>query len=380
VIIDVNPFIYSHPVSPEEIVDRDNETRELLTKAAGGHYVRLYAPRKYGKTSLLKRALLEGDKSEGFIPILVDLYGIGSIADVAIRIERAYAAALKGPIRAKIGSFLQKTGLGLSLGALGISAKLQLSPQAVEPLAALHALLDLPGSLEKEGGFRAFIAWDEFQDVNNIPNLDAILRAHIQHQSEVASYVFAGSEPGMLKLLFETKGRPLYGSAVAMRLGRLERQDLASYISRRFEQTKRSAGEALNPLLDAASGHPQRSMMLAHHLWEEVSTGDAATLEDWEAAHQSALVEVDAEFDATWRGLRVTEQKTLRSIIAGDGSAYRERVLDRLALEKAAAQAAVKRLTDSADIEPDGRKHRVVDPLFAEWIERLNAPPLVVEG
>ena len=28
----------------------------------GGHYVRLYAPRKYGKTSLLKRDLRDGDK------------------------------------------------------------------------------------------------------------------------------------------------------------------------------------------------------------------------------------------------------------------------------------------------------------------------------
>ena len=39
------------------------------------------------------------------------------------------------------------------------------------------------------------------------------LRSHIQHQGEVASYVFAGSEPGLMRLLFETKDRPLYGSA-----------------------------------------------------------------------------------------------------------------------------------------------------------------------
>ena len=51
-ITDVNPFIYSHPLAPDDIIDRDDETRELLTAAVGGHYVRLYAPRKYGKTSL----------------------------------------------------------------------------------------------------------------------------------------------------------------------------------------------------------------------------------------------------------------------------------------------------------------------------------------
>src|SRR5581483_3910989 len=142
-IVDVNPFVYSRPISPEDVVDRDEETRELLTKAVGGHYVRLYGPRKFGKTSLLKRVLRDGERQEGLIPILVDLYRVVSIADVTIRVERAYARQLKGPLRARVEELLQRTGLGLSLGAYGIGAKLQLDPKA-EPLAALHALLDLP--------------------------------------------------------------------------------------------------------------------------------------------------------------------------------------------------------------------------------------------
>ena len=87
-IEDVNPFVYSRPISPADLVDRHGETHELLTKAVGGHYVRLYAPRKYGKTSLLKRALRDGEHQEGLIPILVDLYRVNSLADVTIRFER----------------------------------------------------------------------------------------------------------------------------------------------------------------------------------------------------------------------------------------------------------------------------------------------------
>ena len=131
VITDVNPFIYSHPLSPDDIIDRDEETQQLLTAAVGGHYVRLYAPRKYGKTSLLRRVLRDGERQEGLIPILVDLYGVLSIADVAIRFERAYARQLKGPLRARVEEFLQSTGLGLSLGALGISARLQIDPRSI---------------------------------------------------------------------------------------------------------------------------------------------------------------------------------------------------------------------------------------------------------
>jgi hypothetical protein len=369
----VNPFVYSHPISPEEIVDRDGETRELLAKAVGGHYLRLYAPRKYGKTSLLKRALVDGEREEGLIPILVDLYRVVSIADVTIRIERAYAKALKGALRTKVEAFLQQTGLGLSLGAFGISAKIQLGQRDVEPLAALHALLDLPLRLEEGGGYRAYIVMDEFQDVDKVDRLDGIIRSHIQHQAQVASYVFAGSEPGLMKQLFEKRDRPLYGSAVPMRLGRLERSDLAAHIAERFRRTGREVGEALNPLLDAAAGHPQRSMLLAHRLWEQVDEGDIATLEDWSRAYEAALSELDAEFDAEWRGLSITEQRTLRAVIAGGGSPYRSAVLARLDLEKPSAQSAVKRLTAKAELEPDGGKHRVVDPLFAAWIELLDA-------
>src|SRR5439155_564429 len=142
-------------------------------------------------------------------------------ADTAVRLERAYAAQLRGGVRARIEEFLQRTGLGLSLTALGIGVKLQLEPRA-NPLPALHALLDLPLRLEKDGGYRALITFDEFQDLGKVHSADAILRSHIQHQGEVASYVFAGSEQGLMQELFGTKERPLYGQAVPMRLGRLD--------------------------------------------------------------------------------------------------------------------------------------------------------------
>ena len=370
-IVDVNPFVYSHPLAPEDIINRDAETHELLRHVVGGHFVRLYAPRKYGKTSLLKRALRDGEAQQGLIPILVDLYRVSSIADVTVRFERAYSRHLKGALRARIEEFLQRTGIGLSLGAFGISAKLQLDPR-VNPLPALHALLDLPLRLEEGGGYRAFIALDEFQDVHKVPDLDGLIRSHIQYQAEVASYVFAGSEPGLMKLLFETKERPLYGSAVPVRLQRLANEDIAAYVSERFRATERSVGDALNPLLDSAKGHPQRAMLLAHRLWEEVAPGETATLEHWHSAHSAALRELNPEFDAQWRGLENSDQKTLRAIVAGDGSPYRGDVRRRLELTKDMVRRALPRLTATAEIETVEGRHVVVDPLFAEWIERIN--------
>ena len=374
-IEDVNPFVTSRPVPPEDVIDRDEEVQRLLASVVGGHYVRLYAPRRYGKTSLLKRALRDGERDEGLIPVLVDLYRVSSVGDVTVRLERAYARHLRGELRRRVEAFLQRTGVGLSLGAFGISARLQLEPTR-DPLPALHALLDLPLRLEESGGYRAFVAFDEFQDIGRIEGLDGLLRSHIQHHGEVASYVFAGSEPGLMRLLFETKERPLYGSAVPMRLGRLADADIATYVAARFEATRRSVGEALNPLLLIAQGHPQRAMLLAHRLWEEVPRGTDATLESWDVAHAAALEEVEREFDAQWRGLDVSEQRTLRAIVLGGGSPYRSAALRRLELTKDVVRRALPRLAATAEIEErDEGGYAVVDPLFAEWIARLNEQP-----
>ncbi len=370
-ITDINPFVYSHPIAPDDVIDRDEETQRLLAAAVGGHFVRLYAPRKYGKTSLLRRVLRDAERQEGMIPILVDLYGVLSVADVAIRFERAYARQLKGKTRARIEEFLQGTGLGLSLGAFGISARLQLSPRS-DPLPALHALLDLPLRLEESGGFRALIVLDEFQDITKVKEMDAVLRSHIQFQGEVASFVFAGSEPGLMRELFENKERPLYGQAVPMRLGRLADADIATYVVQRFSESGRSVGEAVNPLTDAAQGHPQRAMLLAHRLWEEVEPDGTATLADWTRAYAIALTELQPEFDAHWRRLSTSAQKTLRALVAGDGSPFQRRVLERFDLPKSTASAALKALTANATVEQQGDLYVVIDPLLAAWIANLG--------
>jgi hypothetical protein len=176
----------------------------------------------------------------------------------------------------------------------------------------------------------------------------------------------------MMKQLFEHKDRPLYGSAVSMRLGRLAAQDIAQYIGDRFAHAGRSPGEALGPLLEAAQGHAQRAMLLAHRLWEEVPRGETATLDHWARADAAALRELLPEFDAQWRGFDTSEQKTLRAVIAGDGSPYKADVLGRLDLTKDMVRKALPRLSATAEIETIDGKQAVVDPLFAEWIARVN--------
>ncbi len=371
---DVNPFVYSRPVAPEDVLDREAEIAHLLSLAGGGHYVRLFAPRRFGKTSLLRKTLAEAERGGEMVPVLVDLYGVLSFADVTIRIERAYAQ-LRGTVRRTIESILRTTGLGLSLGAPGISVKLQLEPRT-DPLPALHALLDLPERVAERSGSRVVVALDEFQDITKVQDFDKLLRSHIQHQGESASYVFCGSEPGMMRELFDVKGRPLYGQAEPLRLGRLADADVALYIGERFSRTKRSADRVLDALLATARGHPQRAMLLAHRLWDEIPPGKAGDEEEWQAALARTRSQVAAEFDALWRGLETNEQRALRALALFPEAPYGARALGAVDLKKSGAHYAVRSLLAKGELEEENGRTVFVDPLFELWLRDVQSGTL----
>jgi hypothetical protein len=371
VITDLNPFVYSRPIPPEDVVDRESECERLIGLAAGGHYVRLYAPRRFGKTSLLRKALPDAETREGMIPVLVDLYGVLSVADVTIRIERAYAR-LRGGVRRTIEAILQTSGLGLSLGAHGISVHLQSQPRT-DPLPALHALLDLPLRVTERGGFRVLVAFDEFQDVLKVGEFDKLLRSHVQHHGEAAAYVFCGSEPGMMRELFDVKGRPLYGQAEPLRLGRLADADVAAYIRDRFARTDRAPGDVLGALLATARGHPQRVMLLAHRLWAEVPRGGTADEEAWLAALAATKAQTAAEFEALWKGLGTNEQRALRALALFPDAPYGQRALAAVGLKKSGAHYAMGALVERAELERESGRLRFVDPLLEAWLR--DVPP-----
>ena len=115
-------------------------------------------------------------------------------------------------------------------------------------------------------------------------------------------------------------------------------------------------------------------MLLAHRLWEEVAAGAEATLDDWDRAHAAAMRELDAEFDAQWRGLDTSEQKTLRPPPRRRRAVPHGRAR-RLELTKDVVRRALPPRRDGGDRGARGGGYSIVDPLFADWIGRLNDRP-----
>src|SRR5207244_6505121 len=113
--------------------------------------------------------------------------------------------------------------------------------------------------------------------------------------------------------------------------------EIAAYIAERFARTRRGGDRVLDALLATARGHPQRAMLLAHRLWDEVDRGKAAYEDDWQAAIVRTRNQVAAESDALWRGLEAHEQRALRAIALFPEAPYGARALGAVDLKKSGA-------------------------------------------
>lgn len=63
----MNPFKYGQIVEGEYFYDRKDELARIKSTLANGNNIALYAPRRYGKSSLVNKVLKELH-NEGFVP------------------------------------------------------------------------------------------------------------------------------------------------------------------------------------------------------------------------------------------------------------------------------------------------------------------------
>jgi uncharacterized protein len=369
---EINPFVFSRPLDPAHLIDRERESEQLVALAEGGHATRLSAPRRYGKTSLLRRVGRDAEKI-GFNYVEVDFYGVLSQEDVAVRLEKAYRG-LRSPVRRAADAAIRALRPQVSVGAgpARVEARPSLS-QEQNSSRALVGLLDLPLELYERTGTRTLVAFDEFQSLLAVsPQIDGLFRSRIQAHGDSASYIFAGSHPGLMEQLFGAYERPFFGQARVMRLEPLADADLIEYIGERFEAGERDAMPALIPLLDLVKGHPQRAMLLAHYLWAQTPRGEVATPERWQATLNAVFSEYGEALQATWDALETKEKAVLAALAVGQDPLFSDRTLSRFNLSKGGVQHARDALARRGHLHRVGSGWDLVDPLLTEWIVRLE--------
>lgn len=365
----LNPFIYDDPVPPEELVDRRDELRQLLELAEGAHNTRLQAPRRYGKTSLLTKLRQEAELA-GFRTVYVDFLLSTTPMEVSRRIEEAYGAVLKGP-PGKLLDKMRRSWRGrLKAAPGGVGGELEYAGGS-NAMQRLADLLDLPRKVFEASGERTIVVFDEFQDFLRAEgDLDGLLRSKIQFHRDAASYIFSGSEQALLDEYFNTRQKPLFDQARPIYLEPLADDDLGDYIADRFAATGKDAGEALELLLSLVRGHPQRAMLLAHHLWEAASIDEPASLETFDRALEQVDRETKERFEALWQSTAGTgnKRRVLKALAHSEETLFNQRTLRAFDLNKGQAQSGLSGLIRDGEVVRVGGQPMLVDPLLERWL------------
>ena len=369
---ELNPFVYDVPLPPDQLVDRMPETEQLLRLAEGGHNTRLQAPRRYGKTTLLGKVQDEA-KKVGMNTVYVDLFRAITLGEVSRRIEEAYLAGLAGAPRRAVAAVSRRWRGKVTVAPGGVGGELE--PVRSSEQQRLSDMLDLPKKVFERSGARTLVVFDEFQDLLRMSSdVDGLLRSKIQFHRDEASYIFAGSEPGMLNALFGDRKRPLFDQARPIALEPLHDDDLLEFIGGRFERAERDPGEALDALLDLVRGHPQRAMLGAHHLWEQTARGTSADLETFERGLAVLDRETTPAFEQLWEDLadKPNQRKVLAALANSEDTLYNRRTLVAYGLEKGSAEKAVSALIDRGEVQRTEPGFLVVDPLLERWLQRTQ--------
>ena len=343
-----------------------------------GQDVLLYAPRRYGKSSLVLRAAQRAIR-KGILVGYCDLMR----TPTKERLAAALAKTVYSDLESAAGQAIER--------ATRLFRGLRITPtMEVDPIDGslrfvfhpgrrraaiddtIEALLALPGRIAAERDRRAVLVFDEFQEIvtldRHFPNL---MRAVFQEQPEV-SHIYLGSKRHVLARIFDDENEPFWRSAKRLEIGPIAPTDFARFLRARFEETERGIDdEALARLLEATGGHPYGTQELAYFLWEIVPTGHFARVGDVEAALAQALRSEHNHFAKLWDDAPHAQRLVMLALAEepsrspySAGYAERHELPAKPALQRALGALVAKEIA----ARDEGRAYRIVEPFFADWL------------
>ena len=377
----MNPFVYGEVVPAAAFVDRVVELDRLVADLTAAQKIFLVSPRRYGKSSLIRRALATMVR-RGALTV-----------DVTVSSFSSYVAFLEGYARALVAAETQDTRARTWLrdvirsaradvryapdsslrGGLTVSFPTARSERDISRLA--QEVFALPARLAEAHGRKVVVALDEFQAIGgfNGGSVEHAMRAAIQHQREVG-YVFAGSEPSLMERMLGPK-RPFYKAGPVMRLEKIPADEFAAFIDLRFARSGIRAEPGLGAaVVELAGNLPYDVQRLAHETWDEVRSTSRrrATLDDLHQALKRLLAEHQMMFEALWQRLTLAQRAALRAVVVEEGRELLSadvRARHRLA-GPSTMQAALAALVRDDIVNREGSRYVVVDSLLREWVER----------
>ncbi len=367
----MNPFSFGTIVKGDKFFDREIECERIVSTLLGGNNLVLFAPRRYGKTSLVFKAIEEFEK-QGVICIYFDFLPIYSIEVFvsyyikSIAKKQTNFQKIMEIISATVKSIRPILSIGSDgLPELGIDfVEHRVSPQT------LSDVLDLPQKLIKDNQ-KVIVIFDEFQEITNFEKIgfENLLRSKIQQQQ--VNYLFLGSRTHLLNDMFNNKKRAFYNSAFHMQLEVLPKDKTIVFLKNKFSDSGIEISEEVATYIIKCSAEiPYYIQLLAAEIWQYlVNSQDKVTIQIVDLCVNQVIVLKHDYYYELFDRLSVLQKNTLKALtINGDNIFSNEYLKKHRLSTPSSIQKAIAVLMDKSIIDKTANSYFISDPFFKKFI------------
>ena len=367
-----NPFRYGSIVSGEFYCPRPELSAELLRYAESAQNVVLQGERRLGKTSLI----CETFRDNASLKLLyIDLMGTKSIADFCRKVTSAVVALnSRRSFLMKTADFLMRLRPTLTLDSVSGAATISLDTRSSSDIVSLETVMDMVAAHAKKTPL--CVVFDEFQDILNIENSDAVLatlRGKIQFHSDIP-YFFLGSIRNRMSFIFTDSRSPFFKSAILFDIPHITDEQFIRFLTDRFKAGKRHVPESvILRVLDIAHRVSGDVQELCDALWVATKEDADVTLEDVDAALDVVFARENKSYTPIINQLTSIQMRILREIATnGGGNVMSKAFLENSNVPNASSvRKSVLRMVE-LDIlfQEESGEYRFNNPFFGEWLRR----------
>lgn len=365
-------FTFGKVVTDQAFINRTEEIHRLQQSFLNQVNVILISPRRWGKTSLIKKVSQEELFPENYRFCFIDFFRLKSEEEFLTAFSSAVLKATTGKIDEWVNSaseFLKRFNPKFSMGADPLS-QFDISFDLQEIKKDYSEILDLPEKICNQKNLRLIICLDEFQYLKKFEDPETFqnrLRSVWQHHSLV-TYCIYGSKKHMLHDIFQNSKRPFYRFGDVMNLQPIETHHFVPYITRQFEKEEKEISPDLaEQLVHRVKNNSNYVQHLAHILFQK--TKKIATEELLELSVNDLIDQSAALFHNETENLTKTQVNLLKAIANGVRSKFTSvQVLQDYKLGTPGnVHKILKMLRDHELIDDFDQDLDFADPVFELW-------------
>ncbi len=372
------PFKYGEVVSSSIFLNRKLDLDRLHTNFSSGVSTILISPRRWGKSSLVKKAA-ETYKDKKTVFVFMDCFRVHSreqfLEEFASQILAATTTKVEERLHAAkkfFGSLVPEIGFSADINS-EVSLKLKWSKDLPE-----SAILDLPQTIAADKDIKIVVCIDEFQNIAQFDSkyrFQKELRSYWQHHTGV-TYCLYGSKRHLMVKFFNKVSMPFYRFGDMMFLEKITQDHWGQYIVKRFALFDKKISKMLAAqIVDFVQCHSYYVQQLAHITFYR--TDREATEEILKSAVIQLLENNQIMYQRVIEDLSLPQLEFLRALTDGVTSFYAKKVNKQYDLGTVGNIKRVREALETKEvIDLFGKNPTFVDPVFELWFKTyyLNTP------